>query len=166
MTEIEVWVPMTNGLVVESITGQAFELEHAGWPDLAHARVSIVKLGHLLDDSSRVLDAEVARRLDLINDRAILVNGVQLRVNAPRKSEWSVDKLIRNLAQLVAEGRIGAGVPPRAVKAEVVHKPVARELSKLLEHDDPRVRELVEECRELVPAVRRVTVTGESNVNH
>lgn len=165
MTDIEVWVPMTNGLVVESITGQAFDLESAEWSDLAHVRTSIIELGHTLDISSRVLDAEIARRLDLMNDRAILVDGVELRVNAARKSEWNVEKLILTLSSLVAEGRIGAGVPPRAVKSELVHKPVARELAKLLEHDDPRVRELVGECRELVPAVRRVSVKGEIRVN-
>lgn len=166
MTDIEVWVPMTNGLVVESITGQAFELERAEWAELAHARGAIVRLGHLLDDSARVIDSEIARRLDLMNDRAILVDGVELRVNAPLKSEWDVEKLIVTLSSLVAEGRIGAGVPPRAVKSEVVHKPVARELDKLLAHDDPRVRELVGECRHVVPAVRRASVKGESHVNH
>lgn len=157
---------MSNGLVVESLTGQAFELERAEWGDLAHARRAIVDLGHALNDSARVLDGEIARRLDLTNDRSILVGDVELRVNAPRSTEWDVDKLLGVLAQLVSESRIGAGVPPRAVKREIVHKPVARELSKLLEHDDPRVRELVGECRELVPAVRRVSVKGESHVNH
>lgn len=166
VTDIEVWVPMTNGLVVESITGQAFDLVDAEWHELAHARGSIVKLGHLLDDSARVLDSEIARRLDMMNDRAILVEGVELRVNAPRKPEWDVTKLMEVLAHLVDEGRIGAGVPPRCVKTEVTHKTSWRELDKLLQHEDPRVRDLVGECREMVPAVRRVSVKGESNVNH
>ena len=166
VTDIEVWVPMSNGLVVESITGQAFDLEHAEWHELANARGSLIKLGHVLDDSAHVLDSEIARRLDMMNDRAILVDGVELRVNAPRNPEWDVEKLRAALSGLVSEGRIGAGVPDRCVKTEIRHKTVWRELDKLLQHEDPRVRELVGECRTMVPAVRRVSVKGEKNVNH
>lgn len=157
MTDIEVWVPTQNGRVVESFTGQSFDLVKAKWDDLARARKGIIQLGHLMADTSRVIDHEIARRLDTLNDRSILVGDVELKVNAPLAPEWDVEKLAHTLVDLVNEGRLGAGVPRRCLKRQLP-KPVARELAKLLQHDDPRVRELVGECRTMVPVARRVAV--------
>ena len=112
----------------------------------------------VLASTATYLDEEVARRLDLANERHRLVGDVELRVNAPQETQWDVERLRETLDQLVNEGRLGKGVPPRAVRTEVSYKPVARELTKLLAHDDARIRELIAECRVVVAARRRVTV--------
>jgi hypothetical protein len=117
-----------------------------------------------MDTASTLIDEEVAKRLDLTNDRSVLVGGIELRVNAPRTSEWDVPRLIETLNALVDEGRLGGGVPIRCVNTKIEYKPVARELSKLLEHEDPRVRDLIGECRQMVPQKRRVSVKGEQRV--
>ena len=119
----------------------------------------------VLEASASYLDEEVARRLDLANERHRLVGDMELRVNAPQETVWDVERLRETLDQLVNEGRLAKGVPPRAVRTDVSYKPVARELTKLLAHDDPRVRELIAECRAVVAAKRRVTVREASHVN-
>ena len=163
MPDFEVWLPHRDGSVVEVVTGQAFELDRAEWDDLARARSQIVHLGHLMDEAATLIDEEVARRLDLSNDRHILVGDIELEVNAPRTTLWDVPKLLNALSSLVAEGRLGAGVPPRCVAVRVEHRPVARELAKLLDHDDPRVRELIDECRQVISQKRRVRVKGKGS---
>lgn len=166
MSAIDLWVPAGGGLIANNRTGEAFELEQMDWHKLALIRKAIVDARPIFDDTARLIDTEIARRLDADNDRSITVGSIELRVNAPMQTEWDVTRLQENLAQLVGEGRLAAGVPPRAVKTEVSYKPVARELSKLVDHDDPRVRELVRECRHILPARRRVQVTGGEHVNY
>lgn len=162
MSAIDLWVPIGDGTLANNRTGEAFDLETMEWDKLALVRRAIVDARPVLDEAATVIDMEIARRLDADNKRKIYLEDerIELRVNAPRVTEWDVPQLRENLDQLVNEGRIGAGVPPRAVKTEVSFKPVARELSKLLEHDDPRVRELVVECRHTVNVKRRVQVIG------
>ena len=162
MSAIDLWVPVGSGILANNRTGEAVELETMGWDRLALVRKAIVDARPVLDDTATAVDAEIARRLDADNKRKIYLEDerIELRVNAPRVTEWDVPRLRENLDQLVNEGRIGGGVPPRAVKTEVSFKPVARELTKLLEHDDPRVRELVVECRHMVNVKRRVQVIG------
>lgn len=160
MSTIDLWVPVGAGsdAIVNTRTGDAFDLTTMEWERLAYIRKALVDVRPVLNDTASFVDSEIARRLDRMNDRSILVEGIELRVNAPHETQWDVTRLQENLAQLVNEGRLGAGVPPRAVKTEVTYKPVAVELTKLLNHDDPRVRELVSECSRTVPAKRRVTV--------
>ena len=64
------------------------------------------------------------------------------------------------ITELISEGRLGPIVLDNAVPAVTVYKPSARELRKLVDHDDPEVRELIRECRRMVPQRRRVTVTA------
>ena len=113
-----------------------------------------------IDDANRLIDAEIARRLDLDNVRAGTQNGWGVEVNAPSTTEWDVPNLRSAITELIADGRLGITVLDRAVPAVTTYKPSARELRKLLEHDDREVRELVRECRRMVPQRRRVTVTA------
>jgi hypothetical protein len=159
MSELDLWVPTLGGSVASLRTGETFDLATAEWSQLAGARRAITDLRPVLGDAARVLDGEITRRLDRNNDRSIDVDGYEVRVKPPTESEWDITLLRENLDQLVNEGRLGAGVPGRAVKVEVSYKPVAVELKRLLDHDDPRVKELVGECRTVRPAERRVTVT-------
>lgn len=160
MSAIDLWVPFGDGNIVNTLTGETFDLERVEWHKLARVRKAIVDIRPVLDDTARVLDTEIARRLDASNDRHILVDGIELRVNRPQSTEWDVERLRANLEQLVSEGRLAAGVVPRALKREVTYKPVASELTKLLDSADPRIAELVRECRSVVPARRRVQVIG------
>ena len=158
-TEIDLWVPTLGGSIVSLRTGETFDLDTAKWTQLAGARRAITDLRPILGDAARVLDGEIERRLDLNNDRSLKVDGYEVKVKPPTESEWDVTRLRENLDQLVNEGRLGGGVPGRAVKVEVSYKPVAVELKRLLDHDDPRVQELVGEARTVRPTERRVTVT-------
>jgi hypothetical protein len=160
MTDVELWVPQDSNTVVNPVTGESLDLIGAEWERLAHIRATIIELGHRTDELAHMLDSEVARRLDLTNDRHIEVDGYRLTVNAPRRTAWDVPKLMQVLTELVSEGRLARGAAQRAIKTEVSHKPVAREVTKLVEHDDPMVRDRIKECRTIVPATRRVTVTG------
>ena len=158
VSELTLWVPVTDGTIANAATGEALDLGLAEWPQLAHARRSVIDVRYALNDAARLIDGEVARRLDIANERHIEVDGLRLEVNAPRVNEWDTAKLQEVLAALVGEGRLGAGVPPRCVKTKVTYTPVASELRKLLGHEDPRVRELIGQCRAEVPQERRVSV--------
>lgn len=158
---MDLWIPAeiegATGLV-NSSTGEAIDLTSVEWEQLALVRRAIVNLRPILNEAAALVDREVARRLDMNNERHILLPGVELRVNAPHETLWDVDKLQENLSQLVNEGRLAAGVPPKVLKREVTYKPQARELTQLLTSADPRIVELVGECREVVDAKRKVQV--------
>jgi hypothetical protein len=162
---IEVWVPHGERYLANSTSGVVLDLEAAEWEELASLRRATIVARSVLEASATYLDDEVARRLDLANERHRLVGDMELRVNAPQETVWDVERLRETLDQLVNEGRLAKGVPPRAVRTDVSYKAVARELNKLLAHDDPRVRELIAECRVVVAAKRRVTVREASHVN-
>lgn len=155
---IDVWVPLGESTLANSTSGVAIDLASAEWEELADMRRATILARTVLATTATYLDEEVARRLDHANERHRLVGDVELRVNAPFETVWDVERLRERLDQLVNEGRLGAGVPPRAVKTEVSYKAVARELKKLLAHDDPRVRELIGECYTELPAKRSVAV--------
>jgi hypothetical protein len=160
MTDLELWVPQGTESVSNLVTGESLDLTVAEWPDLARIRAGIVTLAHRMDELSRMLDSEMARRLDLGNSRSVTVGDYELRVNAPLVDAWDVPALMRTLTTLVNEGLLTKGAAQSAIKTEVSHKPVAREVKKLLQHDDPRVRDRIAECHSTIPARRRVTVTG------
>lgn len=155
---VEVWLPLGQTSLANATSGVAIDLTTAEWDELAAMRRATIVARAVLVSTATYLDEEVARRLDIANERSRLVGDVELRVNAPRETVWDVERLRETLDQLVNEGRLAKGVAPRAVRTEVSYKPVARELTKLLAHDDPRVRDLIAECRVVVDAKRRVTV--------
>jgi hypothetical protein len=164
--ELELWVPQGAETVVKPATGESLDLTVAEWPDLARIRAGIVEIGHRMDELARMLDSEMARRLDRDNERSLTVGGYQLRVNAPLRDAWDVPALMRVLTELVNDGILAKGAAQRAIKSEVSHKPVAVEVKKLLTHDDPRVRERIAECHTTVNAKRTVSVTGGPDVHN
>ena len=160
MSDIELWVPSAHNTVTNPVTGDTLDLATAEWPDLARIRAGIIELGHRTAELSGMLDSEMAARLDHANQRSITVGGYDLKVNAPMRDEWNVPLLMRKLTECVAAGLLTKDAAQRAVKSETTHKPVARELTKLLKHDDPRVRDRISEAVTTVPTKRRVSVTG------
>ena len=146
--------------VVNVATGETVDLAAAQLDAFAQARDAFGKFRAEIDDANRLIDAEIARRFDLDNVRAGTQNGWGVEVNAPSTTEWDVPNLRSAITELIADGRLGITVLDRAVPAVTTYKPSARELRKLLEHDDREVRELVRECRRMVPQRRRVTVTA------
>jgi hypothetical protein len=160
MSDIELWVATTHNTVTNPVTGDTLDLDTAEWSDLARIRAGIIELGHRMAELSTMLDSELARRLDLTNKRSITVDGFDLTVNAPFRDEWDVPLLMRKLTECVAAGLLTKDAAQRAVKTETTYKPVARELSKLLKHDNPAVRDRIAEAVTAAPTKRRVTVTG------
>ena len=145
--------------VLNLATGELLDLDSAVLGDLAQARDAIVQMRAALDEAGHRLDDEIASRLDHENERSAEVGPYKLTVNAPEARSWNIDRLQVALDELVNEGRLGAGVRTRALTTTVTYKAVARELNKLLTHDDPAVRVRIAECLTLTPAVRRVAVT-------
>lgn len=160
MGDIELWVPSAHNTVTNPVTGDTLDLATAEWPDLARMRGRSIELTHRLAELSTMLDSEMARRLDVANQRSITVGEYDLKVNAPIRDEWNVPLLMRTLTALVSEGLLTKDAAQRAIKSETTHKPVARELTKLLKHDNPAVRDRIGEAVVAVPTKRRVSVTG------
>jgi hypothetical protein len=145
-------------LIVNPASGELLHVHDAETGQLAQARDALIQLRAQINDASRLIDTELAHRLDHDNERSTLVNGYQLTVNAPTATEWDVAKLLETLTELVAEHKLGLGVIEKTLKQEVTYKPAQRELNKLLDHDDEQVRTRIRECRSMVPQRRRVTV--------
>jgi hypothetical protein len=160
MADLELWVPSAHNTVTNPVTGDTLDLTVAEWSDLARIRAGIIEISRRMAELSVMLDSEMAGRLDVSNSRSISAGGYDLRVNAPMRDVWDVPMLMVILTALVAEGLLTKEAAQRAVKTDVTHKAVAREVNKLLKHDNPRVRDRIAEAHTTEPAPRRVTVTG------
>jgi hypothetical protein len=145
--------------VVNPATGEQLSLLAETMQTLAQARSALSELKAQIDEANRLIDAEIARRLDLENTRQAVLDGLALKVNAPQKAVWDVGALRAALAALVNDGRLATGAANRALEPIVTYKTKEAELNKLLRHDDPEVRESIERCRRLEPQRRLVSVT-------
>lgn len=146
-------------------TGEIVEVVKATATDvLAEARDAFVVRRSELDAAARVVDRELAARLDYEGRRSGEIKGAaghfKLSVVAPTKTEWDGERAYRALRGLVRQGLISADRAREAVTREVSYKPNHGSLKQLLAHADERVRDAVEACRDEVEVTsRRVTVT-------
>jgi hypothetical protein len=148
-----------EGEVANPATGELLTVSSATTDELAGLRLLLSQLRREIDDANRMIDVEIARRMDRENEREAVIGGIGVKVNAPNKMSWDFDKLLQTLQALVDDGRLAAGAAARAVERVVTYKARTVEMNKLLRHDDAVVRDEVAACRVFEPQARRAQIT-------
>lgn len=150
--------------VAHPTTGEVVEVVPATPSDvLADVRDRLIEHKGEVDAACRVIDDEIARRLDYEGTRTTEVAGTvgrfKVTVVAPTKTEWDAPALYRALRKLVRAGILSKDRADAACRRETTYKATHGSASQLLRHADERVRDAVEACRSDVEVDRRrVTV--------
>jgi hypothetical protein len=147
-------------LVAVSVHGERVgtpdELEQLPVERIAEVMLELDEVGKRMRETRALLDAELARRLDVRGRDKLVIGEYELHRKSRNTSEWDADELELVLRRLVDEGVVDAS----ELVGVITHETVVgkRRAQQVVDRLAERERRLVEQCRTWKRSVSGVEV--------
>lgn len=151
--------PETGQDLIVPVTGEVLPLDGES-NLLADAVLRMKEIENELYRVRKIVNDELAKRLDKENLRTAKLKDFEITVDAPSAVDWDTDGLLGALGTLVKEGVISEAALDRVMP--VTRKISQRELKKLIATLDGGDLEMVASCSKPSTRARRVKVTRRS----